>query len=106
LSFFQHQRRSDFRYRNRARGTDLNTALATQAFFFVHRDGLLVLHLENAGGTDINALFVADAFVFVNFNPPSHCCITSLNLHYSAKYIRKGSGGKPAKKCGKGKAEG
>jgi hypothetical protein len=53
-------------------GAHLDTALTTQAFFFVHRDGLAILHLKDAGGTNIDALFIAGALIRIDFHTPTH----------------------------------
>jgi hypothetical protein len=53
-----------------------HAAFTAEALFSIHRDGFLILHLENFRGADINALFTANAFGLINGRNKSH--VTSL----------------------------
>ena len=68
-SAVQPPRPLGFGYRDGARGADLDTALAPEAFILVHHDGLVVLHLEDAHGTHIDALFIAELKLLVKGQP-------------------------------------
>ena len=62
--------------------TNLDTALAAEAFFGIDGHGFAVLHLENFNRADIYALFTAGALFFIDSRIKSHQQIL-LSIDYS-----------------------